>query len=214
MRALFWLSAIFTIVGLDLRDLIDHWASYPIWVKLLLILSVLSALTFLVYDIWCLWRNQPKKYGCEKDVNRYMYNLIRRGGSAWIFANNLSWVKNAPEVRNLLKNRAKACKDIRIFVPRQNDITRDLARPGVRITTYESLAYEPEARFTLLNPKEPGFLLAIGKGAFPNFYIEEFPDATHSRAISVARDLFQIIEKVYCRDHAEGIVTNGTATLS
>jgi hypothetical protein len=165
---------------------------------------MISASAFFVYDVWSWWKNQPKKYKCEKDVNRYMFNLIRRGGSAWIFANNLSWVKNAPDVRNLLKNQAKACRDIRVYVPRQNDITRDLAAAGVKITTYDSLAYEPEARFTLLNPKEPGSsLLAIGKGVFPNFYIEEFPDATHSRAISVARDLFQIIEKVHCRDHPE-----------
>jgi hypothetical protein len=202
MRALFWLSAVFAILGVSLRDLIDSWASYPAWTKLLLLFSILFSAFFLWCDAREWWKGRPKRYKTSKAINEYMLKLFQRGGSAWIFANHLSWINDSLPIRNFLAKQAKACKDIRIYVPRHNDITRRLADAGVRIITYESLGYEPEARFTLLNPGEPGSsLLAIGKGAIPNFYIEEFPDLTHSRAISVARDLFQIIERVNQCEH-------------
>jgi hypothetical protein len=203
MRALFWLSAVFAILGVSLRELVDLWSTYPVWTKLLLLLAVLFAIFFLCYDVWQWLNAKPKRYKTSKAINEYMFELFQRGGSTWIFANHLAWINESPAIRSVLAKQAKARKDIRIYVPKHNDITRNLAAVGVRIITYESLGYEPEARFTLLNPGEPGSsLLAIGKGAIPNFYIEEFADSTHSRAISVARDLFQMIETVNRCEHA------------
>ena len=92
---------------------------------------------------------------------------------------------------------------MRIYVPRHTELTRELAAEGVRIVTYESLAYQPEARFTLLNPNEPGSsLLAIGRGTRPEFYIEEYSEAMHSRVISVTRDLLNMVERLGEREHA------------
>ena len=57
--------------------------------------------------------------------------------------------------------------------------------------------YTPEVRFTLLNPEEPGSsILAIGKGTVPKFVIEEFTDVDNARMISIARDLFRILDRV------------------
>ena len=138
----------------------------------------------------------------RSSVNAYMLTLLKRGGSFAIFANSLSWIRGSPAIQAFLEQQARGGKEIRIFVPRHNDITRALAAEGVRVTTYSALRYEPEARFTLLNPNEPGSsLLAIGKGTFPHFYIEEFADATHSRVISVVRDLLHLVDRIGERDN-------------
>jgi hypothetical protein len=126
-----------------------------------------------------------------------MLHLLRRGGSLAIFANHLSWISGCEAIREYLVEQAESGKEIRIFVPRENNVTNELAAAGAQIVTYESLDYEPEARFTLLNPQEPGSsLLAIGRGVFPKFYVEEFSDQTHARVISVVRDLLQVVERV------------------
>jgi hypothetical protein len=123
-----------------------------------------------------------------------MRGLLARGGTAYIFANNLTWVDQ--EVRNFIKTHATR-KIIRIYVPRENQITDSLKRYGVQVISYSRLNHIPEARFTLLNPDEPGSsILAVGKGAIPNFVIEEFTDAEHARLISIARDLFAILDRV------------------
>jgi hypothetical protein len=52
------------------------------------------------------------------------------------------------------------------------------------------IQYELESSFTLLYPGEPGSSVsAIGKGAFPNFFIEELSDDPHVRLIAVVRNL-------------------------
>ena len=91
----------------------------------------------------------------------------------------------------------KTNKVLKLYVPRHNEITRELVQAGVRVITYDHLRYSPEARFTLLNPDEPGSsILAVGKGSVPKFIIEEFTDVEHARMISIARDLFRILDSV------------------
>ena len=108
------------------------------------------------------------------------------------------------EVRAFLGSEAEHGRNICLYVPRHNDLTTELATKGVAVRTYEALGYQPSARFTLLNPDEPGSsLLAIGKGAFPNFYIDEYTDQSHPRVIAVARGLLKILEKVGNRVDAQ-----------
>jgi len=109
-----------------------------------------------------------------------MMTLLKRGGAAYIFACNLSWVTT--EIRQFLIEQVRNHQVIRFYVPQHNDLTRELMQRGVQVTTYEGLGYHPEARFTLINPDEPGSsLLAVGKGTKPRFFIEEFTDTDHAR---------------------------------
>jgi len=201
MRVLVWIVSIFTILGISVSNVVSFWRLSPSWGRLVLVIGVSAAIVIAVHDLWSWRKERPKHHKNETSINKYLLKLLQRGGSVSIFANHLSWIRSSRQIQNLLIQQAQAGRNIRIYVPTHNDVTRQLARHGVNIITYESLRHEPEARFTLLNPDEPGSsLLAIGKGALPNFYIEEFPDLTHSRVISVARDLLNIIERA--RDRA------------
>ena len=197
MRAIIWLASIFTILGVSTTNLFQTWESSSITWRIFLLLTVIAALGLFISDLQTWWKNRPKGYKKAQAVNKYMLRLLKRGGSMSIFANHLSWIRGSPAIRDLLVQYARNSKDVRIYVPRHNELTRALSQEGVRILTYESIDCQPEARFTLLNPDEPGSsLLAIGKGTFPKFYVEEFPDITHSRVISVARDLLHIIDRL------------------
>ncbi len=197
MRFFFWIASICTIFGVSVRNALEFWQLSSFGGKLALLLAAAASLVIAVLDLQSWWRNRAKRYKSEQSINEYLLRLLERGGSVSVFANHLSWVRSSPSIRNLLIQQARAGRDVRIYVPHNTDLTRELSAKGVRVISYESLEYEPEARFTLLNPNEPGSsLLAIGKGTLPDFFIEEFSDATHSRVISVARDLLQIVERI------------------
>jgi len=197
MKSLAWLASVLTILGVNISNIVTFWSMASFWVRFFFVASLIATLFWLVSDCVSWWRGRARHHREEKSVNRYMLKLLQRGGSAKIFANNLSWIRDAPEVLNFLKSAPSMGRDIRTFVPKLNDLTSELAANGVIIKTYSWLGYEPSARFTLLNPDEPGSsLLAIGKGAFPDFYIEEFSDSSHSRVLAVARDLLNILERV------------------
>jgi len=204
MNAFFWVAAIFTVLGINISNIVRFWSSASFGERSVLILGLASGAVLLWVDLRVWRRNRAKHYKTPEKVNEYMLRLLKRGGSFAIFANNLSWIRTSPPVRAFLEEQARAGKDVRILVPRHNETTRELRHAGVHILTYSSLSYEPEARFTLLNPKEPGSsLLAIGRGTFPDFYIEEYSDAGHSRVISVVRDLLHIVERVSQREDTD-----------
>jgi hypothetical protein len=197
MKSATWLISVATILGVSISNLVKFWADASFWVRFFFIIALCAAVVLAVLDAHTWWKGRATRYKTEEAVNKYMLKLLKRAGSVSIFANNLSWIRRAPEIREYLKAQAGAGRRICIFVPKHNDLTQEMAAEGVTIKTYPGLAYEPSARFTLLNPDEPGSsLLAIGKGTFPNFYIEEFSDQTHSRVLSVTRDLLKIMEKV------------------
>jgi hypothetical protein len=197
MKSLVWLVSAATILGVSISNIVTFWSSSSFWLKFFFIAALAATVILAVIDIRGWWKGRVKCHRNEKSVNEYMLKLLNRGGSVKIFANNLSWVRDAHEVRAFLESAAGNGRDIRIFVPKLNDLTTELAANGVMIHTYSNLNYEPSARFTLLNPDEPGSsLLAIGKGTFPHFYIEEFSDQTHSRVLAVARDLLNILERL------------------
>jgi len=203
MKALTWLASFLTIIGVNVSNLINFWADATFWTRFFFVAALLASLALAVAEIGNWWKTKAKRHKNAKSVNKYMLKLLKRGGSAAIFANNLTWVSGAPAIRELLTSEAAAGRDICLFVPRLNALTAELAANGMKVNTYEGLGYDPSARFTLLNPDEPGSsLLAIGTGIFPNFYIEEFSDATHSRVIAVVRDLLNILERVNDRAHA------------
>ncbi len=203
MKAGTWLTAVATILGVSINNILRFWGESGFWVRFFFVVALLAGIILAVIDIQTWWKNRAKRHKSEKSVNDYLFRLLKRGGSATIFANHLSWVRNAPKVREFLRTEAGQGRDIRVFVPLHNDLTRELSNEGVRVKTYQSLEYEPESRFTLLNPGEPGSsVLAIGKGAFPNFYIEELSDDSHARVIAVVRDLLRILERVSDREDA------------
>lgn len=197
MKAITWLAAFLTIVGVNVGNVIHFWEDSTFWVRFFFIASLGACLVLGIIEFRAWWTTKPKRHRNAESVNKYMLKLLKRGGSAAIFANNLTWVTGAPKVRDLLTSEASNGRDICLYVPHLTPVTQDLADNGVKVKTYENLHYEPTARFTLLNPDEPGSsLLAIGKGTFPNFYIEEFSDLGHARVIAVVRDLLSIIDRL------------------
>lgn len=191
-----WLASLFTIVGISISNAVEFWQTSSEVRKFLLIIVLVGALVMALVDVVFWFRSKPKRYKSEAAINQYMISLFQRGGSASIFANNLSWVTTEVLscVGKLARDRKKV---IKVYVPKQNSVTEQLQKVGVQVKTYPGLNYVPEARFTLVNPTEPGSsILAIGKGTLPNFYIDEYYDQTQARIISMARDLFNILEKI------------------
>jgi hypothetical protein len=197
MKGFAWLASLFTILGVSAHTLVHFWADSSFGIRFFFIVGLLAIPVIAAVDIQTWWRSRAKHHKTALSVEKYMLKLLQRGGSAAIFANNLSWITGASEIRSFLKSEATHGRKICLYVPHHNDLTTHLAKEGVAVKTYDSLDYEPSARFTLLNPDEPGSsLLAIGKGTFPNFYIDEYTDQSHARVIAVARDLLKILEKV------------------
>lgn len=195
MRTFSWIVSITGLMGISIFNALDTWNQASAGRKWILASAIAATAVILVVDVTSWWKNRQRKYETEEEINEYMQALLRRGGSANIFACNLTWVTQG--VREFMVNQARGNRVLKLYVPRHNAITRDLAANGVRVITYESLGYEPEARFTLVNPEEPGSsLLAVGKGTVPNFIIEEFTDRDHARMISITRDLFHILDRV------------------
>jgi hypothetical protein len=195
MRSFTWVVSMAGVFGISLLNVVEFWHQSPQWRQLLLAVAILAACGLAYVDVVSWLRNRKKMYKTEEEINNYMRGLLKRGGSANIFACNLSWV--TPDVEGFLMDRAKSNKVLKLYVPRHNDVTRQLASKGIRIVTYTDLDYTPEVRFTLLNPEEPGSsILAIGKGTVPKFVIEEFTDVDNARMISIARDLFRILDRV------------------
>ena len=193
-RAITWLASFATILGVSIANAVGFWSGSSDWRKLFLIVVVAGTLIWGWIDFREWLQKRPKRYKSQARINVYMCNLLSRGGTAYIFAHNLTWVDDS--VREFIAGHA-ANRLIRLYVPSRNQITNILEQYGAQIVTYSSLNYAPEARFTLLNPHEPGSsLLAVGKGAVPYFFIEEFTDAGHARVISIARDLFAILDRL------------------
>jgi len=197
MKSVAWLGSFATILGVSISNMVHFWSDSSFVVKLFFIFVLLGAVCIGIVDIHTWWTSRAKLHKDSQSANAYMLKLLKRGGAAALFANNLSWVREAPEINEYLKSQANHGRDICLFVPEHNDLTMQLAEGGVKVRTYPALDYEPSARFTLLNPNEAGSsLLAVGSGIFPKFYIEEFSDQSHPRVIAVARDLLRILEKV------------------
>lgn len=203
MRTFTWLCSILTIFGVTIGNIVNFWNQASFWVKFFLVVGLIATLVLAVVDITAWWKRRSKRYKSEAKINAYILKLLRRGGSGHIFANNLSWIRNSPEIRNFLRTAAAEGRNYCIYVPRHNDLTKQLEGEGVQIRTYEDLEYQPSARFTILNPSEHGSaLMAIGRGSVPNFYIEEYTDDEHARVLAVARDLLNIVERVHARNFA------------
>jgi hypothetical protein len=197
MRGFYWLSAYLGLLGVSITSLVEFWGKAGFWMKDLLLIGAIAAGVLAILDFLEWRRNLPRCYETPEAVNEYMLKLFRRGGSMSVYANSFAWLNSSGELRHFLVSEAKQGRQVCLIAPHHSEITRNLSAAGVKVLTYESVQHEPEARFTLLNPDEPGSsLLAIGKGSFPRFYIEEFSDSTHSRVLSVARDLLHIIEKL------------------
>jgi hypothetical protein len=193
-RTIAWLASFATILGISIANAVEFWQKSSPWRQMLLVLAIGGAIIWAIADLLLWFRRRPQRYKTEAQINSYMRKLLARGGTAYIFANNLTWVDEG--VSNFIETHA-ARKIIRIYVPKENQITARLRNYGAQVVIYSRLGYIPEARFTLLNPDEPGSsILAVGKGAVPNFFIDEFTDAEHARFISIARDLFAILDKV------------------
>src|SRR5207244_3722111 len=128
------------------------WEKASFWMRFFFMAVLFAALALAVIDIQAWWKGRAKRHKDEQSVNKYMLKFLKRGGSLAIFANNLSWIRNAPKIHEFLRSEAGHGRDICICVPRHNDLTRELATVGVKIKTYTGLDYEPGARFTLLNP--------------------------------------------------------------
>jgi hypothetical protein len=106
MKSLAWLVSAATILGVSINNTVTFWSTASFWVKFFFVAALIAAVILAVIDIWSWWQGRAKHHKNERSMNQYMLKLLKRGGSAKIFANNLSWIRNAPEVRTFLQSAA------------------------------------------------------------------------------------------------------------
>jgi len=126
-------------------------------------------------------------YATEKEINIYMKKLIASGSTLDIVSERLRWVSEDKSVKQKLVERAKSAY-INIYLPKENDIARELRENGLHIHIVSSLR-APHARFTLVDMNRPGStVLAVGSGRIPKFTISEFFEDKHPQVVALARD--------------------------
>ena len=132
-------------------------------------------------------------YSTEEEVNRYMKHLISSGSTLDIVSNRLHWVSEDESVKERLIIRS-GVSDINIYLPRENEIARELMDRGLNIHIVPLLGTSPNARFTLVDKDRPsGTLLAAAFGRIPTLKIQEFPEETHPHVVAIARDYIALL---------------------
>lgn len=131
---------------------------------------------------------KAKTYATDEEINNYMKNLISSGSTLDLVSGRLHWVSEDESVKERMIERAKTA-DINIYMPRENQIARELRRNGLYIHIIPSLRGDPHARFTLVDKARPGSaILAVGSGRIPTFTISEFYEDSYPQVVALARD--------------------------
>ena len=138
-------------------------------------------------------REQIQTYSSEEKVNNYMKKLISSGSTLDIVSNRLHWVSEDESVKEKLITRARIA-DINIYLPRENEIARELINNGLKVHIVPSIGTSPNARFTLVDKDRPsGTLLAAAFGRIPALKIQEFLEETHPHVVAIARDYIDLL---------------------
>lgn len=124
-------------------------------------------------------------------TNRFMHGFISVGSSVTIVSNRVAWLARAPDVVELIQERAKTGTHFEIITPQPvaESIREPLESAGVHfIVTGEG--QPPKARFTLIDPDRSGATkLAIANGGHPNHEINEFSSTSGPHLIGMAKDI-------------------------
>lgn len=129
-----------------------------------------------------------KLYTTEKEINKYMLSLVSSGSTLDIVSNQLHWINEDGKIKSKIISRAKSGR-INIYIPKPNDISKELKKRKVRIHICPELGMSPHPRFTLVNKDRPGTaMLAIASGRIPKFLISEFDESIFSQVVSLARE--------------------------
>jgi hypothetical protein len=127
-------------------------------------------------------------YTNDEEINNYMKKLISSGSTLDIVSGRLHWVSEDETVKQKMIERARST-EINIYLPEENQISRELRINGLHIHIIPSLARNQHARFTLVDKNRPGSaMLAVSCGRIPKFTISEFHEDSYPQVVALARD--------------------------
>lgn len=136
-------------------------------------------------------------YAKDKEINRYMLDLVTRGSTLDIVSNQLHWIKDDYNIKLKLISRSRAGQEINIYIPKSNAISKELKKNGIKIHICHGLKH-PHPRFTIVDKDHLGTsMLAIASGSLPKFRISEFNESFFPQVVALAREYVNML-KVGC----------------
>src|SRR5712691_5412136 len=124
MKSFSWLASYLTILGVSINSLVHFWGSANFWMKNFLLLGCIAAGLLAIIDFNNWRKNKPKRFKSPEDVNHYMLKLFKRGGSISVYANSFAWLAHSEFLRQFLVREARHGRQICLFCPRHNELTR------------------------------------------------------------------------------------------
>ncbi len=133
-------------------------------------------------------------YESAEKINAFLRDFVGSGSRVDIFSGELSWVRQDPEMKRLILEKARSQR-ISMYLPAMNEIADELERGGVNVIDYSVISADLGVRFTLLNRGESGSqALAIGVGTVPDFLITVYNDRYAPQIVTAFARLITLIE--------------------
>ncbi|OEH85561.1 hypothetical protein BHU72_15070 [Desulfuribacillus stibiiarsenatis] len=159
-------------------------------------LLISGAIIFFLINIYLEYKDSPKIYRKEKDINEYMYSWISRGGRVAIFTRDMTWAKQE-NIKALLFNKA-ANNELAIYLPevtpKISSFLDELESLGAELYQYPELDLVPESRFTIINKDRNDARVAVGRTVNGKHVIEEYDMGGHP-VFFLANDITKAIYK-------------------
>jgi len=140
------------------------------------------------------WRHQiPKKYKSPEKINKYMEDILLKGGNSVVFTKDMTWTKDNEKIKNIMFKKSKN-HELTIIMPIITDFASKLKEAGAEVYEYPKLNVTPKSRFTIINYEHGYALMAIGtKDKYGVHCISEYKNG-HDTQFHLAEDLVSIIK--------------------
>ena len=136
-------------------------------------------------------KSLPKKYKSKDKINKYMYNMLKKGGACEICSRDASWIKDE-RIYPLLVEKSKN-RELKLYVHTKTVEVNSLEGNGAEVVEYGKFGFEPFTRFTIVNSGNyASSYVAIGKQKPNEPHMIEELDSSHP-TYSMAKDLIQSI---------------------
>ena len=156
------------------------------------LLALLLA-TLIFYTIKAFAVSHPMIFDSEgKDIEGYMYDLIKKGGKVAVFSRTLSWAKNSEELKQLLFDKA-ADGSLTIVVPKKFDLVNELESADAEIIVCP-LFENFNIRFTITNLGTVGVGVATGMSAHGTVSVEHYTDFKRQPMVSMAITTLNLVK--------------------
>lgn len=156
---------------------------------------MLISLCIMISVMRCAWveYRRSSKLENKKKIAKYLAEFMNKGGRTAILSRDLSWVDG--EVQSKMIEKSKR-KELTIFMPRENEISRLLKEAGADIRYFGNAIHYPansiiRSRFTIIQWGSNYARITYPKQSIKRHYNNEF--STEAPATDLAQDLIRLL---------------------